>query len=69
MHLARSKAERQRAQTVLKGAQARYAAGDIRLADMLPVRCDWAALQLSYLESLHDVMQAWAQAAAYARLL
>ena len=58
-----------RAETVLKGAEARYAAGDISLADILPVRRDWAAVQLSYLESLRDVMQAWAEVAAYAKLL
>jgi cobalt-zinc-cadmium efflux system outer membrane protein len=50
-----------RAETVLKGAEARYAAGDISLAEILPVRRDWAAVQLSYLESLRDVMQAWAE--------
>lgn len=49
-----------RAETVVKGAEARYAAGDISLAEILPVRRDWAAVQLSYLESLRDVMQAWA---------
>ena len=50
-----------RAETVVKGAEARYAAGDISLAELLPVRRDWAAVQLSYLESLRDVMQAWAE--------
>ena len=50
-----------RAETALKGAEARYAAGDISLAEILPVRCDWAAVQLTYLESLRDVMQAWAE--------
>jgi cobalt-zinc-cadmium efflux system outer membrane protein len=50
-----------RAETVVKGAEARYAAGDISLAEILPVRRDWAAVQLSYLESLRDVMQAWAE--------
>jgi outer membrane protein, heavy metal efflux system len=50
-----------RAETVLKGAEARYAAGDISLTEILPVRRDWAAVQLSYLESLRDVMQAWAE--------
>ncbi len=58
-----------RAETVLKGAEARYAAGDISLADLLPVRRDWAAVQLSYLESLRDVMQGWAEVAAYAKRL
>jgi outer membrane protein, heavy metal efflux system len=50
-----------KADTVLKGAEARYAAGDISLAEILPVRRDWAAIQLTYLESLRDVMQAWAE--------
>jgi cobalt-zinc-cadmium efflux system outer membrane protein len=50
-----------RADTLLKGAEARYAAGDISLADILPVRRDWAAVQLSYLESLRDVMLAWGE--------
>ncbi len=54
-----------RAETVLKGAEARYAAGDISLAEILPVRRDWAAVRLSYLESLRDVMQAWAEVAGY----
>ena len=51
---------------MLKGAEARYAAGDISLAEILPVRRDWAAVQLSYLESLRDVMQAWAALSPYA---
>jgi cobalt-zinc-cadmium efflux system outer membrane protein len=50
-----------RAETVLKGAEARYAAGDISLADILPMRRDWAAVQLSYLESLRDIMLAWGE--------
>jgi cobalt-zinc-cadmium efflux system outer membrane protein len=49
-----------RADTVLKAVEARFAAGDISLTDVLPVRRDWATLQLTYLESLRDVMQAWA---------
>jgi outer membrane protein TolC len=54
-----------RAETVLKGAEARYAAGDISRAELLPVRRDWAAVHLSYLESLRDVMQAWATLSPY----
>ncbi|HOB98691.1 MAG TPA: TolC family protein [Verrucomicrobiota bacterium] len=50
-----------RADTVLETAEARYAAGDISLMEILPVRRDWAAVQLSYLESLRDVMRAWAE--------
>ncbi len=55
-----------RAETVVKGAEARYAAGDIGLAELLPVRRDWAAVQPSYLESLRDVMQARATLSPYA---
>lgn len=55
-----------RAETVLKSAESRYAAGDTSLADVLPVRRDWAAIQLSHLESLRDVMQAWAQVRSFA---
>jgi outer membrane protein, heavy metal efflux system len=51
------------AETLVKAAETRYAAGDSSLADVLPVRRDWAALQLSHLESLRDVMQAWAEVA------
>ena len=54
-----------RAETVLKSAESRYAAGDTSLADVLPVRRDWAAVQLSHLESLRDVMLAWAQVSGY----
>jgi outer membrane protein TolC len=54
-----------RAESVLKSAESRYAAGDTSLADVLPIRRDWAAIQLGHLESLHDVMQAWAQLSGY----
>ena len=53
-----------RAEIVLKAAEARFAAGDIGLTELLPVRRDWAAMQLAYIESLHDVMQAWAEVRA-----
>jgi cobalt-zinc-cadmium efflux system outer membrane protein len=48
-----------RAQSVLEVVEARYGAGDISLNEALPVRRDWAAVQLTYLESLRDVLQAW----------
>jgi cobalt-zinc-cadmium efflux system outer membrane protein len=48
-----------RAATVLQGHEARYAGGDLSLADLLPVRRERIALQLSYLESLRDVREAW----------
>jgi outer membrane protein, heavy metal efflux system len=54
-----------RADTVRNTAEARYAAGEISLAEILPVRRDWAAVQLSYLESLRDVMQSWAVLSPY----
>lgn len=49
-----------RAEVIAKAAEARYAAGETSLADVLPVRRDRAALQLSRLEALRDLMQAWA---------
>jgi cobalt-zinc-cadmium efflux system outer membrane protein len=57
-----------RAETVLKAAEARYDAGDISLSDMVPVRRDWAMVQLTYLESLRDVMQTWAELSSYLTL-
>ena len=48
-----------RADAILKAAEARFAAGDTSLADVLPVRRDWAAVELANLESLRDVMLAW----------
>jgi outer membrane protein TolC len=52
---------------VLKTAEARYAAGDISLAEVLPARRDWATVHLGYLESLRDVMQAWGEVSVYVR--
>ena len=57
-----------RAEKVLKTAEARYAAGDISLTEILPVRRDWASYQLDYLESLRDVMQAWGELRALTNL-
>lgn len=48
-----------RAGTVLAGFEKRYAAGDISLADVLPVRRDRLQLRLTYLEMLRDVTEAW----------
>ncbi|MBM3832873.1 MAG: TolC family protein [Verrucomicrobia bacterium] len=56
-----------RADTVLKANEARFAAGDISLSEALPVRRDWATVKLTYLESLRDVMQAWAEVAQFVR--
>lgn len=52
------------AEAILRVVAARHTAGDVNLAEVLPVRRDWAAVQLSYLESLREVMQAWAEVRA-----
>lgn len=48
-----------RAETVLKAAEARHAAGDLSLADLLPIRRDYAAVGLARLDALREVMEAW----------
>lgn len=53
------------AETVLKAAELRYASGDSALTDVLPVRRDWAAVHLSYLETLREVMQSWAEVSSF----
>lgn len=50
-----------RAETVLKGAEVRYAGGDLSLADILPMRRERFASELAYLEALREVMDAWAR--------
>ena len=55
-----------RSDTMLKGAEARYAAGDISLSEILPLRRDWAGVQLVYLESLRDAMLAWSEIKQFA---
>lgn len=54
-----------RAETILQAAERRLAAGDLALAEVVPVRRDWAAVHLGYLESLRDALQAWAALSAY----
>jgi len=54
-----------RAEIVLKSAELRYASGDSALTDVLPVRRDWAAVHLSYLETLREVMLSWAEASCF----
>jgi outer membrane protein, heavy metal efflux system len=49
-----------RAEEILKVAEERYRNGDMSLAEVIPVRRDWAESNLAYLESLRDVMLAWA---------
>jgi outer membrane protein, heavy metal efflux system len=50
-----------RAETVLKAAEARHAAGDLSLADVLPIRRDYASVRLAYLEALREVMESWGE--------
>jgi len=45
---------------VARAFEARHAAGDASLSETLPVRRDRTAARLAYLESLRDVMEAWA---------
>jgi outer membrane protein, heavy metal efflux system len=56
-----------KAETVLKVAEARYAAGDLSLADVLQVRRDFAAARLAYLDGLREVMEAWSELKAFLR--
>jgi outer membrane protein, heavy metal efflux system len=50
-----------RAETVLQGAEVRFAGGDMSLAEVLPIRRDRFSSQLAYLEALREVMEAWAR--------
>lgn len=54
-----------RAEMVLKAAETRHAAGDLALGELLVVRRDAAAVRLSHLESLRDVMRAGAELLIY----
>lgn len=54
-----------RATTVLKAVELRHTAGDLPLNDLLSARREWAAVQLAHLESLRDVMRAWAELAGH----
>src|SRR5688572_23500991 len=45
---------------VLRGAEARYRAGDISLSELMVIRREAATSQMKYLESLRTVMEAWA---------
>jgi cobalt-zinc-cadmium efflux system outer membrane protein len=54
-----------RAEIILRSAELRYASGDSALTDVLPVRRDWAAVHLSYLETLREVMLSWAEVSSF----
>jgi cobalt-zinc-cadmium efflux system outer membrane protein len=45
---------------VLRGAEARFAAGDISLSELMVIRRDAVTSQMKYLEALRSVMEAWA---------
>jgi outer membrane protein, heavy metal efflux system len=48
-----------RANTVRRAWEARFEAGDVSLAELLPVQRDWAGVKLDYLDALRDALQAW----------
>ncbi len=50
-----------RMKLVRDGAEARYAAGDVNLSELLAVRRDDAVVRLRHLEALRETMLAWAQ--------
>ncbi len=56
-----------KAETILKIAEARYSAGDLSLADTLPIRRDYAAARLAYLDGLREVMEAWGELRVFLR--
>lgn len=58
-----------RAITVLAAVEARHAAGELALDDVLSARREWAAVQLAHLESLRDVMRAWAEISGHLKAL
>jgi outer membrane protein TolC len=45
---------------IARAYEARYAAGDAGLSEVLPVRRERIQVRLAYLESLRDVLEAWA---------
>ena len=50
-----------RMKLVRESTEARYAAGDLNLSEVLSVRRDDTVVRLRYLEALRDTMLAWAQ--------
>jgi cobalt-zinc-cadmium efflux system outer membrane protein len=49
-----------RIDTVVRAAERRYAGGDLSLSEILPIRRDRTSARLTCLESLRDVLEAWA---------
>ncbi len=57
-----------RAETVLASAEARYAAGDVSLAELLPVRRDAARLKLEALDAVRELTMRWSELEELARV-
>jgi outer membrane protein, heavy metal efflux system len=58
-----------RAEMIKASMERRHQAGDISLAELIPVNRDWTAIQLTYLETLREVMAAWTDVRALAGVL
>ncbi len=56
-----------RAEVLRQLTSTQYQGGEISLLDSLLAEKDWLAARLEYLESLHDVLQAWARMASLLR--
>jgi outer membrane protein, heavy metal efflux system len=56
-----------KAAVISRTAETRYAAGDLSLADVLPIRREAAAVRLAYLEGLREVMEAWGELRLFLR--
>jgi cobalt-zinc-cadmium efflux system outer membrane protein len=54
-----------RSEQIRDAAEARYAGGDSSLTDVLLVRREYIGVKLSHLESLREVLQAWADLSPY----
>jgi outer membrane protein, heavy metal efflux system len=50
-----------RVEAVLRAYEARFAAGDIALLELLTIRREWAEVQMDHLESLRDALHAWGE--------
>lgn len=56
-----------RKKRVRHSTEVRYAAGDLKLGEVLLVRREDAGVRLKYLEALRDTMLAWAQLRPFVR--
>jgi cobalt-zinc-cadmium efflux system outer membrane protein len=50
-----------RSELILRAAEARHAAGDLSLADLIPLRREAAGARLAYLDGLRELMEAWGE--------